>query len=145
MSSISRCLKLTATSVFFVYGTSAYADRVNNFGWSISSAPYTADVCGEACDDIPVSTASLEVESQQAIDLLTGQLAHVQPSEYQLGKVNSLGGMDVDYGASSPAIQLATLEAESLRAVEEMKRLLQQGELSSYEPNSDLDVILYDR
>lgn len=132
-----RLRKTMAALAFSVCGTAAHADAPAYSGPSVSSEPYAITTYVGGDGKLGVWRASLEVESQLAIDLLTQQLTAARPAGFHqfegmfLGPDGAWNQKPSVFPAEKPLHQLATLETESSKAIEDMKRLLQQGQLPS--------------
>lgn len=149
MSYISRFKEAVAAVFLSVCAVTAHADGAAGIGLQISPEPYfMMDSIGSG-ENFGGVIASLEIESQQAIDLLTQQLTAfeaVPSSQFNAalyGEVFSRDYANEPFLADTSIIQLATLETESSKAIEDMRRLLQQGQLPSNAPSSGWDMLPY--
>lgn len=142
MSYVAKSLKTVAAVGLVI---SCYASSALAGGTSIGEAlvpqigQATWGYAGTSYAEAGVIVATLEPESQQAIDLLTQQLAIVTVSPYAPETAlhfNSWGKAQSDVAVDMNGIRFVTLETESSQAIDQMKRLLQQGQLPSYTPNT---------
>lgn len=145
MNYISKIRRAAATIALSVCGMTAHADGLTSIGFSVFPELYsTNDYTGDN-SLLGVFPASLEVESQQALDLLTQQLTAAHPTRIDqfedmfFGAASALNHTHSAFSAGASVIQLATLETESSRAIEDMKRLLQQGQSPSNTQTLELD------
>lgn len=137
MNGKSRLRKTMAVMAFSVFGTTAHADVAAYIVLSVSPEPQSTRIPVGSDGGLGFWKASLEVESQLAIDLLMQQLTAARALELHQfesvfsGPVGSENQVHSTFPAEASFNQLATLETESSKAIEAMRRLLQQGQLPS--------------
>ena len=137
MNEKSRLRKVMVVMAFSVFGMTAHADVPVYIELSVSPEPESIRIPVGSDGGLGVWKASLEVESQRAIDLLTQQLTAARaPELHQFervfsGSVGSENQVHSMFPAEASFNQIATLETESSKAIEAMRRLLQQGQLPS--------------
>lgn len=143
MNYVAKSLKTVAAVGLAI---SCYAGSALASGTSISEelasqvGQATWGYAGTSNAEAGVIVASLEPESQHAIDWLTQQLTVAAASTYAPDAelpINSWDKVQSDVVVEMNGLQFVTLEAESSQAFDQMKRLLQQGQLPSYTPNAE--------